>query len=85
MYAYQAMIPARTWREALCRYSATVAGSPTQFASLQRAAVQSFRNQRLHWHAPDGIQQCMGASTRELAVAPDRFEVVSDDAILVAD
>jgi chemotaxis receptor (MCP) glutamine deamidase CheD len=27
----------------------------------------------------------MGASTRELAVAPDRFEVVSDDAILVAE
>jgi chemotaxis receptor (MCP) glutamine deamidase CheD len=27
----------------------------------------------------------MGASMRELAVAPDRFEVVSDDAILVAE
>src|SRR5262245_12687327 len=85
MFSYVTPHAALPWRAALCRYSATIAGSPSQFATLQRAVVHNFRSQRLRFLRGAGIQPCMNEQLRELAVAPDRFEVVADDAILVAE
>src|SRR5215510_9746592 len=85
MFSYVTPHAALPWHAALCRYSATIAGTPSQFATLQRAVVHNFRSQRLRFLRGAGIQPCMNEQLRELAVAPDRFEVVADDAILVAE
>src|SRR5690606_22056817 len=85
MLGYAEPHAGRQWRAVLCRYSATLAGTPARFATLQRAAVHNFRMRRQPPVPPGGIHRGMTASMRELAVAPDRFEVVTDDAILVAE
>lgn len=51
----------------------------------QRAAVQTSGILAARRVPADGIQGSMAAPFREITVAPDRFEVVADDVVLVAE
>src|SRR5580700_11264361 len=54
------------------------------FYALQRAVVQSLSIREHIRMRRDGIQHQMSPN-REITVAPDRFEVTADDAILVTE